>query len=60
MDELQRILERQVRELASGVLGQPQCSAFDRSAEADVSVRLCGQERMFTGLGLVFSTADDL
>ena len=47
MDELQRVLERQVRELASGVLGQPQCSALDRSAEADVSVGLGGQERMF-------------
>ena len=47
MDELQRVLERQVRELAGGVLGQPEGSALDRSAEADVSMGLGGQERMF-------------
>ena len=47
MHELQRVLERQVRELASGVLGQPESSALDCSAEADVSVGLGGQERMF-------------
>jgi hypothetical protein len=47
MDELQRILERQVREFASGVLGHPQRPTLDRSAEADLSVRLRSQERMF-------------
>ncbi len=46
MHELQRVLERQVRKLASSVLGQPQRSALDRSAEADVRVGLGGQERM--------------
>ena len=47
MDELQKILERQVRELASGVLSEPERSTLDRSAEANVSVGLGGQERMF-------------
>ena len=47
MYELERVLERKVRELAGGVLSEPQGSALDRSAEADVSVRLRGQERMF-------------
>jgi hypothetical protein len=47
MDKLQRVWEREVRELASGILGEPEGSAFYRSAEADVSVRLGGQERMF-------------
>ena len=47
MDELKRIPKGQVRELAGGVLGQPQRSALDRSAEGDVGVRLGGQERMF-------------
>ena len=36
MHELERVLERQVRELASGVLGQLQRPSLDRSAEADV------------------------
>ena len=44
--ELQRVLERQVQKLAGGVLGQPQCSALDRSAEADVRLRLHGAERI--------------
>ncbi len=48
MDELQRVLEWQVREFASGVLGQPQSAALDRSAETDVRVGLGGQERMFS------------
>jgi hypothetical protein len=49
MDELQRVLERQVRELAGGVLGQPEGSALDSAAEADVSMRLCGHyEHMFS------------
>jgi hypothetical protein len=48
MHELQRILERQVRELASGVFSEPECSALDCTAEANVGVGLGGQERMFT------------
>jgi hypothetical protein len=36
MDELESVLERQVRELAGSVLGHPEGSALDRSAEADV------------------------
>jgi hypothetical protein len=47
MHELQQNLERQVRKLARGVLGQPQRAALDRSAEAVLSVRLRGHERMF-------------
>ena len=47
MHELQCALERQVRELAGGVLGKPECPALDRPAEADVRVRLGGRERMF-------------
>ena len=46
MHELQRVLERQVRELASCVLCQPERSALDGSAETNVS----GQERMFAAL----------
>ena len=45
MHELQRVLERQVRELAGGVLGQPYGSTLDCSAEADVRVGLGGHER---------------
>lgn len=56
MDELQRVLKRQVRELASSVLSQPQRPSLARSAEADVRVGLGGHERMFprsrTGLRL--------
>lgn len=48
MDELQRVLEREVRQLASGVLGHPQRPALDRPTEADVSVGLRGHERMFS------------
>jgi hypothetical protein len=33
MHELERVLEREVRELAGGVLGQPQRPALDRSAK---------------------------
>jgi hypothetical protein len=39
MHKLQRVLERQVRELSGGVLGQPQRPAFDRTLEANSSVR---------------------
>jgi hypothetical protein len=47
MHELQRVLQRKVRQLAGGVLGHPERPALDGSAEADVSVRLGGHERMF-------------
>jgi hypothetical protein len=47
MHKLEQVLERQVRELASGVFGEPECSAFDGSVEADLGMRLRGQERMF-------------
>jgi hypothetical protein len=33
MDDLESVLERQVRQLACGVLGHPQCPTLDRSAE---------------------------
>lgn len=46
MDELQRILKWKVWQLASGVLGSPECSAFDCTAEADASVSFRGHERM--------------
>jgi hypothetical protein len=42
MHDQGRILQRQVRQLAGGVLGHPESSAFDRSTEANVSVRLDG------------------
>ena len=48
MDELQEIFKRQIRELASRILRQPECSAFNRSTEADLRVGLGGQERMFS------------
>lgn len=48
MDELERILKRQVWELASGVLGHPEGSPLDRSAEADAGMRFRGHERMFS------------
>ena len=35
MDELECVLKRQVRQLAGSVLGQPEGSTLDRSAEAD-------------------------
>jgi hypothetical protein len=44
---LERVLEREVGELAGGVLGHPQCAALDGAAEADVGVGLRRQERMF-------------
>ena len=39
MDELERVLERQIRELAGSVLGKPECSALDSATEADVRAR---------------------
>ena len=48
MYELQRLLQRQVRQLASGVLGHPESSALDRTAEAGVSVRLRCHKRTST------------
>jgi hypothetical protein len=50
VDELQEILERKIRELASGVLSEPQSLSLDCSAEADVRMGPCGQERMFACL----------
>jgi hypothetical protein len=50
VDELEGVIEREVRELACCVLGEPECATLDRSAEANVSVRLSGHERMFAGL----------
>ena len=39
------------RQLIRGIFGQPQCTALDCSAEADVSVGLGGQvPRLDTGL----------
>jgi len=46
VDELEGILERKVRELASGVLGHPEGSALDCSAEADVGMGFRRHERM--------------
>jgi hypothetical protein len=46
MYELQRVFERQVRQLAGGVLVHPESPALDRTAEVSVSIRLGGQERM--------------
>jgi hypothetical protein len=40
LHELQGILERQVRQLAGCVLREPECSALDRTAEADLGVRV--------------------
>jgi hypothetical protein len=48
VDESQRVLEREVRQLSRGILGSPECATLNRTAEADVSVRLGGQERMFS------------
>lgn len=57
MHELQRILERQVRKLASGVLSEPQRASFDGSSEADV--RMLGRhERMFSLLERMLSVDD--
>jgi hypothetical protein len=47
MDELQRILERQVVELASRILGHPEGTALDRSAESHLCAGLRRHERMF-------------
>ena len=65
MHELERILQRQIEGFASGILGHPERSALDRSAEAVVRARLGGHEHMFScqsqeaaqaGRGAVFST----
>jgi hypothetical protein len=47
VDELQKVFERQIRELASGVLVQPQRPSLDCSAEAGMGVRLGRHEQMF-------------
>ena len=46
MHELYRVLEREVWEFTSCILGSLESSALDRAAEADVSVRSGGQEHM--------------
>jgi hypothetical protein len=43
---MERVLERQVRELASCVLGHPQSSTLDRSAEADMRHGLSGHKQL--------------
>jgi hypothetical protein len=47
VDELQSVLERELRHLAGGVLGGPERAAFDSSAEASIGVTLRSHERMF-------------
>jgi hypothetical protein len=42
-----RVFERQVRELASGVLGRPESASLDGYPEADLGVGLGRPERMF-------------
>jgi hypothetical protein len=39
MDELKRVRKWQIRELSRGIVGHPECSALDGSAEADFGVR---------------------
>jgi hypothetical protein len=39
VDELERVLERKVRQLTGGILSSPECSALDRTAEANMRVR---------------------
>src|SRR5262249_44535353 len=58
VDELERVLEREVRQLAGGVLCQPQRAALDRPAEADLGVRLRGHERMFSLLDCQYERAE--
>jgi hypothetical protein len=48
MDELQRILERDLGKLPSRILGHPQRSTLDRASEASLGVRFRGHERMFS------------
>jgi hypothetical protein len=47
VDELEGIFEPEVRKFAGRILGHPESSALDRTAEADVCVRLGGEERTF-------------
>jgi hypothetical protein len=51
--ELRGIFKRQVRHLASGILGEPERTALDCPAEADLGAGLRRQERMFVD-GLTF------
>jgi hypothetical protein len=46
MDQLQKILERQVREFTGGILGHPECSTLDGAAEPNLRVGLGDHERM--------------
>jgi hypothetical protein len=50
VNELEQIFEREIRQLASGVLSEPQRPSLDCPLEADVGVGLGGQERMFSPL----------
>jgi hypothetical protein len=50
MDELKQVFQREIRKLASGILGKPQRTALDCPTKADVRVWLGGQERMFSPL----------
>jgi hypothetical protein len=49
-DELQGILKRQIGQFARSVLGHPQRSSLDRSAETHVRVGFRSHERMFPRL----------
>jgi hypothetical protein len=48
---LEGVLKRKARQLASGVLGHPESSALDRTAEADVSMSFRRHEHMFSCCG---------
>ena len=51
MDEAERILEREIRHLACGILSEPERATLDRSeaeADWDASVSFRGHERMFS------------
>jgi hypothetical protein len=57
VDELERACERQVRELTGPRLCEPECSTLERPTEANLGVRLRGQERMFPWLGTGVATS---
>jgi len=50
VDEPEGVLKRQVPQLARSILRQPECSAFYRTAEADVGMCFRSHERMFPRL----------
>jgi hypothetical protein len=49
MDELESVLDEEVRQLAGGVLGHPQCPALDRPTEADTGTLLVEGWRVTAG-----------